>query len=403
MAVVMDGLEDYGGQHGQAAAIAAGMSGLGHEVCYVSRWPLVRQGERLATLRRAGVEVLTPRWLGGRTLGLGLLPTPDNRARLRRLLRASWRQRTLPSRALMTSAGVPDEAASDFARIATGLLERWRKTRTGDLPLVVHVVARGSAQYLDRLKTIGAPVVFSEFGQLALYGLDLERADRLMVDACTADSPEGARDLEQLESQRVSFIPCIAGFDSEPTAVGDHAERFALTNRLVASKRTETAVEAAALGRFELDMLGSGPEEQRLLDLVEKLGLSGRVRLHGLATRSEIQAALDAADGLVLCSLPPDEGTPMGVIEAMSRARPVVAYPTEGVQALVRDGVEGLSFDGSPASLAASLNRLVDEPGLARRLGLAARERWERELRPSALIARYEAIYRDVLSRARPR
>jgi glycosyltransferase involved in cell wall biosynthesis len=172
-----------------------------------------------------------------------------------------------------------------------------------------------------------------------------------------------------------------------------------LTNRLVDSKRTDVAVRAAALAGVELDIIGSGPEEDQLRRLIQELGLEERVRLHGLGVRSQIQEALDAAGGFVLCSLPLIDGTPMAVLEAMSRARPVIAFPMEGILALIRDGVEGLHFDGSPESLAAALRRLSTEPGLATALGQAARGRWERDFVPAALARRYDAIYREVLGR----
>src|SRR5438105_378299 len=44
--VVMDGVEDEGGQHGQAVRIAVEMARLGHRVCYLSRWPVSRRRER---------------------------------------------------------------------------------------------------------------------------------------------------------------------------------------------------------------------------------------------------------------------------------------------------------------------------------------------------------------------
>jgi glycosyltransferase involved in cell wall biosynthesis len=260
------------------------------------------------------------------------------------------------------------------------------------------VIARGSAQYIPELRAFDAPIVFSEFGQFALYGLDVETAPSLGADAFTADSPGGANDLSLIESHEADFIPSIGGFPSDASPAGDCAQTLVLTNRLVSAKRTEVAVQAASLADIELEILGHGPEEDQLLRLIQSLDLEQHVRLHGLATREQIKSALDSSDGYILCSLPLIDGTPTAILEAMSRARAVVSYPFDGLRALVDDGREGLYFDGTPRSLADAIGRLISEPGLARRLGLNARTRWAREFSRGALLARYEKIYRDVLA-----
>ena len=401
IAVVMEGVEDYGGLHGQATSIAIEVARLGHRVCYLSRWPVSRGSERVAELLEADIEVLTPRWVGGRSIRLR--PTPDDSARLRRLLGAARRQRVLPSRRLLRSASAREEAGEDFARIAAQLLRGWRERLPSDRSLLIHVISRASTNYLERLRSFDAPIVFSEVGQLALFQLETTTAPRLQVNAYTADSPDGARVLEDLEARPVAFIPCMGGFGSAVQTPAEFARTFALVNRLVPAKRTEVAIRAASIAGVELEVFGSGPEEGELRRLIGELGLEKQVRLRGLAKRSEIQHALDSADAFVLCSLPLIDGTPVAVLEAMSRARPVVAYPFPGLQALVRDGVEGLYFDGSPTSLAAVLRRLATESGLGAALGRAGRERWEREFAPSVLAAQYEAVYETAISRARER
>jgi glycosyltransferase involved in cell wall biosynthesis len=390
VAVVIDGIEDSGGQHGQATAIAAGLARAGHEVCYLSRWAVSRRLERVHTLLDAGVDVLTPRWVHPRPLR----PTADDVARLRRLAGAAWAERRLPSRSLLADPAVQAAAADDAATIAVGLLRRWRRQKVRDLPLVVHVLTRPTTQYLHLLRAIDAPIVFSEFGSLTLYGLDLTTAERLEVDAYTTDNPDAAHELEQIEGSRVSRIPCIAGSHDPTTAIPEHASRFAVVNRLVDYKHTDVAVRAAASRSYDLDVYGDGPELPALRGLVSELDATN-VHLHGLADARGVRAGVDAAHAFVSCSRL--DGTPMAVLEAMSRGRGIVGHPIPGVRTLVDDGVEGLYFDGSPADLGAALDRLAAEPGLAAALGANARARWERDFSPAVLLERYEAVYRSVL------
>jgi glycosyltransferase involved in cell wall biosynthesis len=396
VAIVMDGVEDYGGQHGQATGIAVEMAHLGHRVCYLSRWPVSRRMRRVGAMLEAGVDVLTPRWVDDRRLRLRR--TRDDRARIRRLAGAAWRQRALPTRAVLRSTSAREQAAGDFASIAVELLQSWRESRAPDSPLVLHVISRRSAQFLPGLRTFGAPIVFSEFGPLALYELDPETAPRLGVDAYTTDSPDSARELEQIEDTRVSVIPCIAGFADAASDPPELALRFVVVNRLVDYKRTDVAVHAVSSRGWELDVYGDGPEAAALRTLVKELDAEQSVRLHGHADAETVRAGLDAAHAFISCSRL--DGTPMSVLEAMSRGRAVVAYQLPGIQTLIEDGAEGLFFDGSPEGLALALGRSAAEPGLAAKLGRAARRRWEREFAPSALVRRYEAVYREVLERA---
>src|SRR5207248_11455694 len=143
---------------------------------------------------------------------------------------------------------------------------------------------------------------------------------------------------------------------------------------------------------------GDGPEEPALRALVAELGAEQLVRMHGRVDGTTLRAGLDDSHAYVSCSRL--DGTPMSVMEAMSRGRAVVAHPIAGIRTLVDDGVEGLYFDGTASALASALGRLAREPGLAAGLGRAARRRWEREFASSALVARYEAVYRAALSPA---
>ncbi len=68
--------------------------------------------------------------------------------------------------------------------------------------------------------------------------------------------------------------------------------------------------------------------------------------------------------------------SPLKIFEAMAAGLPVVTIPRPPLTEIVRDGQEALFFrEGDAASLAQTLERLADEPGLAERLGRSARER----------------------------
>jgi glycosyltransferase involved in cell wall biosynthesis len=90
-------------------------------------------------------------------------------------------------------------------------------------------------------------------------------------------------------------------------------------------------------------------------------------------------------------------------IEAGACETPIVAVAEGGVRETVVDGANGLVVDADPAALAGALERLRDDPELARRLGRNGRQlaetKWSREAGTDRLIAKLEA---ELARRASP-
>jgi glycosyltransferase involved in cell wall biosynthesis len=117
--------------------------------------------------------------------------------------------------------------------------------------------------------------------------------------------------------------------------------------------------------RFKMLIVGDGPERQALEQLAQQLDLSERIRFLGF--RHDTTELLDQMDAFVLPSL--TEGTPMALLEAMSRRVPVVATAVGGVPGVIDDEDNGLLvLPSSPAAIAEALNRLSSDGDLRTRL-----------------------------------
>ena len=91
---------------------------------------------------------------------------------------------------------------------------------------------------------------------------------------------------------------------------------------------------------------------------------------------------------------------PLGIVnlEAMACGTAVVGSRTGGIPEVVAEGETGLLVPpGDAGELAAALNTLVREPGRARAMGLAGRERAEADFGWAAIAAQTAALYEKLV------
>ena len=128
--------------------------------------------------------------------------------------------------------------------------------------------------------------------------------------------------------------------------------------------------------KWNCRIVGEGPERPQLENLIRGLGLESRVSLLGARPPEEVARLYDWAQVVVLSSR--SEGTPMTVIEAMAKARPVVAPDLTALPEMVRNGVIGWLFRPEDAlDLAQKIETFSQNPRLIEDMGRAGRRRAE--------------------------
>jgi glycosyltransferase involved in cell wall biosynthesis len=145
---------------------------------------------------------------------------------------------------------------------------------------------------------------------------------------------------------------------------------------------------------LKLLIVGSGPLEEELKVMAQKLGLSKSVIFTG--ARRDIPEILKALDIFAMPSL--WEGFPVSLLEAFATGLPVVASPVGGVADAVEDNVSGLLVESQDVKgLVSALSKLLNDSALALRLGKEARGIVEERFSVSTMMDSMTKLYTDAL------
>jgi len=166
---------------------------------------------------------------------------------------------------------------------------------------------------------------------------------------------------------------------------------------LLPIKRWDRLISAAAQLKeaglnFLLRIIGDGPQRHSLEVFSEKLGLQDCVQFEGHV--DDIASVLSNARFLVHTS--DAEGCPNAVLEAMACGRAIVATDVGDISRLVDNNKSGFIVACSDqAALVESMATLIRDNHICCRMGLAAREKAEREFGLDRLVNQTFAAYRE--------
>jgi glycosyltransferase involved in cell wall biosynthesis len=131
-----------------------------------------------------------------------------------------------------------------------------------------------------------------------------------------------------------------------------------------------------------------------LEEYARRLGLEGRVAFTGF--RLDVPELLSEVSVSVLPSL--SEGLSNTILESMAAGVPVVATTVGGNPEAVDNGVTGLLVPPRDArALAGAIASLLENPGLSRGLGEAARRRVAERFSLDVMVRQTELLYQELL------
>jgi glycosyltransferase involved in cell wall biosynthesis len=220
-------------------------------------------------------------------------------------------------------------------------------------------------------------VVCESLGRLAL------RTDPRLSYSVIPNGVDLARFRPSARSRQGGKIRCLA--------VARLVERKGLTDLI-------KAMAALERGRFELEILGSGPDERHLKDLAVRMGVRNEVNFAGSVSRSEIPGRYRDADIFTLA--PREEAFGNVFAEALASGLPIVGSTAGGIPELVEHGQNGyLVPPREPRAIAAAIRLLADNPDLRAEIGLRNRAQAESNLSWARMTTRYLSTYNGMLRR----
>lgn len=180
------------------------------------------------------------------------------------------------------------------------------------------------------------------------------------------------------KSYRWGYFPETKEYDICRLNAGKNPAKLLWCGRFLKWKHPEAALDTAKRLKedgipYELDMIGTGPEEQSLRQSVLENGLSDCVRFLGVMSAEEVRRHMEKS-GLFLFTSDFHEGWGAVVNEAMNSGCAVVASHAAGsVPFLIRHGENGLIYrSGDTNSLYNHVRSLLEHPERQRELGEAA-------------------------------
>lgn len=157
---------------------------------------------------------------------------------------------------------------------------------------------------------------------------------------------------------------------------------------------------AEGFNQFKLNIVGAGPEENKLRKFALKGGLSNHIVFHGSAKflSDKMIAAITSADIFIHPSVvAPNgdkEGIPGTIVEAMASGLPVISTQHAGIPYVIDNAHTGILVkEWDTNELAKKIKELASDVSLRERIGAAAKEYAARYLDQKHKQQELESIY----------
>lgn len=209
----------------------------------------------------------------------------------------------------------------------------------------------------------------------------LRKADKIL-----STSHIMAKETQQYTSKEISVTPFgvdTSLFKKLPNAKKDECFVVGNVKTLSAKYGIDILIKAFNIlvlnnsnRSLRLDILGQGPDRNKLEALVQELGLTAKVRFLGFIRNSELPQYYNSFSVAASLSVWNSESFGVVAVEAMACECPVITSDADGFTEVVDNNVTGIivpKYD--VAAAAAAMQRFLNNPDLTAHMGEAGRRR----------------------------
>lgn len=271
----------------------------------------------------------------------------------------------------------------------------------------VHFVSWAVDVGIPLAKLLNLPCVVTAHGAVADTPVEFlqytqENADAIVVVSESERQAWIDRTGSDRKLHRVWNGLPIKGLLQRPSKRPDHTLELVTIGRLSPEKRIDDIVKAIAKlhdrgYECNLTIFGEGPLRNDLESRIRHLNLTARIHLKGIVQHEKVMEQLAASDMLVHAA----EVEPFGLamIEGMAAGLPVVAARSNGASEILVHGKTGFLYEpGDVESMVQHIIRLAEDDPLNTTMGLAGRQRVEREFSLEAHMGNMGRIWAEALS-----
>jgi len=298
----------------------------------------------------------------------------------------------------------------------------WRLRREGVVHVHAHMAHVPTTVALYMARALKVP--FSFTGHAADLFVDRQMLTRKMRAAafvvCISHWHRGFYLSLGSGQENLPVIRC--GIDTGVFAPARHVEearplRIVSVGRLVEKKGFDILIRAlkrmvaeskADAPIVNVELVGSGPQADRLRKAADQAGVADLIAFHGEKPNDDVRRLLARGDIFVLpCRTAASgdmDGIPVALMEAMASGLPAISGRLPAIEELIEDGVSGLLVaPDDDAQLAEAISKLANDPELRSRLAMAGRETVEREFSSAVNLDRLEDCLRETIGSERCR
>ena len=291
-------------------------------------------------------------------------------------------------------------------KVVTGLARRhYRRCREfmqSQKPDVIHVMTPDpSAMIIIQAgHEAGVPIIYQELG-IPFHPPNFESyyaQFTSVIPLCVEVAALSPKLIEHCRSKlplarTLSVLPIMADEGAngrKPRVPPSNRITFGFAARMEELKGPLILMEAFAIAYrtrkdLALNIAGDGSQRQKIAARAKALDVASRYRYHGVYTHPEDgRAFMESLDIFVMPSL--SEGTPNSIVEAMACGKPIIASEIGGIPDMIGSKAGILVPPGDAVALANAMTKLAENRELRERMGVAARDRYQKLFSPKVVV-----------------